>query len=538
MDPFQRTASSREKTVPFMARIATALLVPLLLLASCGGQEPESVESVRAAPVEKVLKIAVPNDPGPLDPSGMHFSVPAASMVYDTLVTIAQDGSVVPNLAESWSRSGDGMVWTFSLRPNLRFHDGSPCTADAVVFSLTRSNLHFANRFMDVKIDRVECVDEHTLTVTLKEPFAPFLRYLTLPYLSSILSPNCVNPAGSPAGEWQHPIGTGPFKLKTWTKRHEMVLEKNPDYWLKSPRLDGIVLKVIPDPESRLLALEAGEIDLLYFNWDFHGAVNVLPAQKMKRLERFKQVSDAGSVTKILQMNTIKYPLNRRELRTRIAHVMERSELADLVGAQTAPADAGLFPPWMNQLFGLTPLSYRHDPDETVPLKATENYGPVTFIVNALMPGDRLVAEYLQDKLASTGIEIRIRRIEDSLYWKAIREKDYDLAFNVTLGIHYDPYGTFRFGLDNNGHAKPAYLDDPAIRSRVAALFKTMDPGEQKQLIASIYSAVYEEVACIPLLYEKQFAIMSPSVQGFSFGAHGVNIPWWKIDLAAKGRSQ
>jgi len=476
----------------------------------------------------KILTIGIPEAPGLLDPHDFHSSIIASTMVFDTLVTVAHDGSIIPKLAEKWNQSVDGKVWTFTLRPYLHFHDGTPCNADSVVFSLNRFNKRFKNRFMDIGIERVEKKDKRTVQIVLKEKFGPFLQYLSLPYISSIISPTSVEPKGDIQGRWIRPIGTGPFKFSKYIKGRKLILYRNANYWLKKPCLDRIILNVIPDPQSRVFALQAGEIDLIYFNWDFHGAMNL---SFPERLKRFKILSGPGSITKILQMNSYRKPFSEIKARLALAYAINHTELAELLGEQVSPANSGFFPLWMTEKFDLKPMVYPYDLKKAVHLTHGIEFSPIIFLVNSQFPGDRLIAEYLQSKLQNLGFDIKIQRLESSLYWQAIKNKEFDLALNVTLGVHYDPFGTFSFGLEKRKDRDPAYLYDPEISKNVKNLYQAIDRNIQGELIKKIYYAMYRKVVCIPLLYEKQYSIMSSQVEGFTFGAYGSSIPWYNIHL-------
>ena len=192
----------------------------------------------------------------------------AAAAIFDTLTTLDDKGQPQPKLALSWTHSDDFKTWTFKLRPGVKFHDGTPFNAEAVKANFDRQK-DPANKcrcaFYIAYIHDVQAPDELTVVYNLNDPA------VNLPALMTIQSSN--NVVQSPTA-WKtkgddynrNPVGTGPYILKSWTAGDRMVLEKNPDYWNKGhPYLDRIVLKPLPDAQSRFASLQSGEADII---WD------------------------------------------------------------------------------------------------------------------------------------------------------------------------------------------------------------------------------------------------------------------------------
>ena len=199
--------------------------------------------------------------------------------VYDGLVRYkGATTDVEAALAQEWDVSADGRVWTFYVRRNVKFHDGAPFDAKAVVWNFERwwktSHPQHDNQvkagqtfeywegqfggFDDKSIvSKVEAVDSHTVRVTMKQPQAPFLSNLAI-FSFGIASPKAVEKWGTEYGK--HPVGTGAFKFVEWKPNQEVVLEANPDYWGVKPKVKRVVVRNIKDNSQRLAALKAGEI--------------------------------------------------------------------------------------------------------------------------------------------------------------------------------------------------------------------------------------------------------------------------------------
>jgi ABC-type transport system substrate-binding protein len=200
------------------------------------------------------------------DPATGRFAetgVQYARTVFDPLTIIAADGSVQPYLAQAITPNSDYTVWTITARPNVRFHDGTPCDAAAIAGSLN----HFKNNLLGVTFTAVKDItatSSDTVTVTLKQPWVPFPAYLAGGIGGQpgyIASPSMIaDPKGS-----ERPVGTGPFKFKEWVPNDHFTAERNPDYWRKGlPHLDAVTYRPITDAQQRANALQAGNIDIMH----------------------------------------------------------------------------------------------------------------------------------------------------------------------------------------------------------------------------------------------------------------------------------
>ncbi|RLG85314.1 MAG: hypothetical protein DRO39_05905, partial [Thermoprotei archaeon] len=216
-------------------------------------------------PEENVFRIAFPSDILTLNPfmAVDLRSLWIINLVYDPLLRLDKNLKVVPWLATSWEVSPDGKVWTFKLRRGVKWHDGKPFTADDVVFTFIEGMKQETSRFIGLKdiIDRVEKVDDYTVRFVLKKPYAFFLVDLASGYYY-IVPKHLVE--GKDLKKWanEYPIGTGPFRFVKRVVGEYIVLEKNPDFWIKGvPKITKVIMKVIPDAQSRFLAIKTGEVD-------------------------------------------------------------------------------------------------------------------------------------------------------------------------------------------------------------------------------------------------------------------------------------
>src|SRR4051794_27628805 len=183
--------------------------------------------------------------------------------LYDRLVKLSPDGKKVePELATAWTIAPDGLTADFTLRDGVKFSDGSPLTAEDVVFSLSRAiDQKGSWGFLFQPVKSVAKVNDKTVRLTMCEPFAPLLPALST-FAASIYQKANFEKQGDEAGE--HPLGTGAFMLDHWDKGQQVVLKRNPNYWQEGkPYLDEGIFRTVGDDNARALQLASGEVQLI-----------------------------------------------------------------------------------------------------------------------------------------------------------------------------------------------------------------------------------------------------------------------------------
>ena len=260
-------------------------------------------------------------DAGTLDPRLTRDSTASrtADLIYSGLVHITPALEPVPDLAESWENP-DPTTFIFKLRPNLTFSDGSPLTAEDVVYTFTtlvNPDFNAPQRALYSPISAVEAVDPQTVKFTLSAPYAPLLSYLDMGIVSKALAEGGTDIA-------LNPVGAGPMKLVSWNRGSEIVLEANESYWRGAPEIENVTFKIIGDNSARAQAFEAGDLDVIQ---------SPLSPQDIERLsadDRFGNVITAGLGINYLNFNT-KDPL--------LADPKMRQAFAKLVDQETIVND-------------------------------------------------------------------------------------------------------------------------------------------------------------------------------------------------------
>ena len=269
----------------------------------------------------------------------------AQSMLYDTLVSITDDG-YEGCLAESWTISEDGRIYTFKIREGVTFSDGAVCDANAILANfnaiIENKERHTWLEMMNLLVG-VSAPDENTFVIELSEPYYPMLTELGCIRPFAMISPNCMINGSTKDGVNGY-IGTGPYVLTDFVTDEYAVFERNENYWGELPAIEKITVKVIPDNQTRIMALESGEIDLIF-------GKNMLDADAISQYvdsEKFSVSLSEPTSTRHIVLNTtndilsdttvrqaLQYATNRQAISDGIFYGLE--EPADTLYAKTVP---------------------------------------------------------------------------------------------------------------------------------------------------------------------------------------------------------
>ena len=269
---------------------------------------------------------ALGSDPAGLNPN-ITVGVPdvfTGCILYDGLVRFAEGFRIVPSLAKSWTISPDALTYTFQLN-KASWHDGKPLTSEDVKFTLLEVSSKYGSKFSapGSAIKEILTPDPQTVVIRLSKPFGPFLFSLACEQNAAILPAHIFrgtdvlkNPA-----TLTKPVGSGPFMLQEWVRGSQLTFVKNPNYWAKGePFLDRLVVKIMPDPGARILALQAGEVDYIDQYYFPISAFKVFEKNPKFSLKEVNYPSDD-----IIILNTRKPPLNNVKVRQALMIALDRN---------------------------------------------------------------------------------------------------------------------------------------------------------------------------------------------------------------------
>ncbi|MSP88379.1 MAG: ABC transporter substrate-binding protein [Alphaproteobacteria bacterium] len=388
------------------------------------------------------------------------------------LTRITADGSIKPALAQSWTVSPNGLVYTFKLHTGVRYHDGSPFSSADVVYSLRRAMDPAAanpGRNLFRAIDKVEAPDPATATITLKYPFA------TLPYVlaigdSSIVSEKTV------ANNRTNPVGTGPFKFSRWVKGDRVELIKADTYRDKDKiKLNRTVFRFIPDPNAVVNALLAGDLDA------FPLGVPAEAIAQFKKDKRFKVSIGMTEGETILAINNAKKPFDDLRVRRALSLAVDRHAIIDGVMSGYGAPIGSHFSPLHPAYIDLTGV-YPHDPAKAKALLAEAGH-PNGFQVTLRLPPPQYArkgGEVIAAQLAKVGIQAKLEPLEWAQWLdQVLARKDYDLTIiSHTEALDYDRYGRDNYYWNYAGNKDVAAMVERADRE--------INPAERNGILQEI----------------------------------------------------
>ena len=420
------------------------------------------------------------------------------SNVFEGLTRFAEDGSIVPGLAESWTVSPDGRVYTFTLRSGVRFHDGTAMDADDVKFSLDRArgaDSTNAQKALFAGIEGVEAAAPGTVVVTLREADGRFAFNMAWG--------DAVIVAEESVGSIRTaPVGTGPFTVERWRKGDRIVLRRNPGYWGEPPALAEVVFRFIADPNAAHAALMAGDIDA-FPSYPAPETVSAFEADP-----RFKVVAGSTEGETILAINNGAAPFDDARVRAAVAHALDRRAIIDGAMFGYGTPIGTHFAPHHPDYEDLTGLS-GHDPERARALLAEAGLADGFETTLKLPPPSyaRRGGEIIQAQLAEVGISARIETLEWAQWLEQVfRGKDYGL----TVISHTEPF-------DIGIYARPDYYfqyDNPEFRKLVAELGRSSDAGRRRALSRSAQRMIAEDHVNGFLFQLPQIGVLDARVEG------------------------
>jgi peptide/nickel transport system substrate-binding protein len=509
----------------------TIVLLALVLF-SCGGKQDNRQTLVFTRGSDSVgLDPALEND-------GESFKV--CDNIYETLVTYESESTaVVPQLARSWDVSTDQLTWTFHLRTDVRFHDGTPFNAQAMLFSLGRqfyedhpnhkvdgAYKYWKDMGMDEVVADMRAPDDSTFVFQLKRANAPFLSTLAMNFCAAV-SPAAVEKYGR--DYFKNPVGTGPFRFVEWRKDERIVLESNSDYWDGEPQLKRLIFKPVQEASVRFLELQKGTVQ---------GMDNLSPEyiSQIRANPELQLLTQPGMNIGYLAMNMDKPPYDNILVRHAINHAINKKALVDNFYQGMAIAAKNPIPP---TLWGYNDdiEAYPYDPQKARELLEQAGYANgfdaelwAMPVPRPYMPQPDKIAQALQADLEKVGIRARIVQWEWGTYLDKVFEGEHEMALLGWTGDNGDPDNFLYVLLDKMAAVKPAQniafyrsdeLHEILVQARTSA-----DPKEREQLYHQAQVIIHRDAPWVPLVHATQTAAFRREVTGFKL--HPTGSKWFR----------
>jgi peptide/nickel transport system substrate-binding protein len=507
--------------------LTTVTMLTILAVVATGGA---------AAPSGKTLVVAIARmDIRTLDPHRQYEISPPQIMraAYETLVTPGDRGRSLtrlePLLAEAYTISPDGKMYTFKLRRGVRFHTGGFMTAADVVFSYRRlANLKDNPAWLQSDhVERVEAVDDATVRITLKEPNAAFLSILTSPNFAVVDAKAVAAHGGTDAAgadktdkatDWldQNSAGTGPFILRRWTRGVEVVLERNQAYWRQPSTLGRIVIRDIPDPATQLGQIERGEVAI----------AQSLDADLIARFRRSGrgQVVEGNTLDMTyLALTTsvsISSALAERRVRQAVAYAIDYDGIINGLMRGAAVQIPSIIPVG---LLGAEPaLALKRDVARAKTLLQEAGY-PNGFSVKLVYPARVLVgglsaetlATKLQADLAQIGVNVQLEPRE-TVAWRAdFRAGKLAMTIADWTPDFADAHGwAIPFAVPGASAARRVYYENARAGALATEAGRVTDPARRAELYRNLQRILINDAAYVGLIQPKVHLAVSASTSG------------------------
>ena len=463
----------------------------------------------------------------------------AQEMLYETLVNITADG-YEGCLAESWEISEDGKIYTFKIREGVKFSDGEVCDAYAIKANfdaiIENKERHTWLEMMNLLVG-VSAPDEHTFVIELSEPYYPMLTELGVTRPFAMISPKAMKDGSTKDGVESY-IGTGPYVLTEVVTDEYAIFEANENYWGKQPEIKKITVKVIPDNQTRILALEKGEIDLIF-------GKNMIDADAVNKYinsEDFEVALSDPTSTRHIVLNTTNDILSDTTVRQALQHATNREAISQgIFYGLEAPADTlySKTTPYCD--IDLEPYAY----DETVAAKMLEEAGwimgtngvrqkegkelSLTLLYNSDSVTEKSIAEYLQSEYQKIGIRLAITGEEEQSYRDNMKAGHFDMVFNICWGTPYDPQSSLaamRAPVYGDYAAQLGLHDKAEIDAAISEILVSTDEAKRQELYTFVLTRLHEDAVYIPLTYECNKAIYNADLEGVSFTQTQYEVPF------------
>jgi peptide/nickel transport system substrate-binding protein len=545
-----------EMKIKRIALLGLTLLMALaILLSSCGGSTPEApAPATEAANGPEALETAPATEPaapteetlaaGPLGitenvathviPAAMPAMDPDLMLtqdhvlgmqMYETLTYWTPDG-LQPKLATSWESNPEGTEWTFHLREGVTFHDGTPFTADAVLFSLQRTiDTGLMWYYLDV-LDEFEVVDDYTFVIRTVEP-SNMPTIVSAGYGMFIVNPNIVD---KPEGWFEegHDAGTGPYTIVDYEPGTRWVLDAYPDYWggWEEGQFTKVVMQLVEDETVREQMIRSGDADMTsYIPWDAHASIvesgDVLidaPLQYSNLLMMFHVTKPPLDDLLVRQALSYSYPYEDAQA---FAYGGKGSIALGLAPAEMwdAPADMKIYSTDLDRARALL--------DEAGVAEGTE----LQFAYGTGDANTQLIAQLWQAELAKVGIDLKLNEISNTAWWDAAYNPDneyhimqtdwapgYASAFEFGILLH----STYTFN-PAMGYANEAY-DSLLMQARA---MEGLDAAEANQLYAQAFQMLYDDAAAVFSLDTPYDFVYRSDISGFQSNPNYYDMVIW-----------
>lgn len=536
-----------KKITRFVAFLLAAMMA--FSMAGCGSEETEPTQpkdrttaqagaedgttAADGKTTDEELVLAMPIDIG--TGNGHDYSSPmyVQDWLYDPL-TKWEDNQVKPGLAESWDISEDGTEYTFHLRKNVKFTDGTDWDAEICKKNMDAVLLHQADHsWLETlnKITDVEIVDDMSVKVTISSPYYPLLQELSLVRPMTFMAEAAFPESGDTYEDGiEAAIGTGKLKLIEHVPEQYAVFERNDDYWGETVKFKTVRVEVIPDMNTQVAALKSGEIDMIF---DIRGAMTADAFMELQSAG-FKTDVSGPCATLALAMNSKSGPTADLNVRLAMEHAVDKHAIVEGVYYGLYPVTETLFDPSLPYCDIDWP-TYDYDPDKAVTLLEESGWvlnegerfrtkdGQTLTVEFYYVSTDnvcRTLGEALQSMFAKVGIELVIIGEEGTSFGARQTDGTFHMVVSTTWGNQYDPHSmvaSYREPSHADFRAQEGMPNKAELDQWVTDVLVETDEEARQQLYTDIFTEITNQAIYLPICSTAVMVACENDIEGITF---------------------
>ncbi|QSZ26790.1 ABC transporter substrate-binding protein [Aceticella autotrophica] len=513
----------------YLRQIVSFLVIIMLFAGSagCGRQQREGQLS------KKELVVGVGSD-GYSQRNSKLGIYPLNANICEPLIRLTPEYQLEPLLATKWEYKGNN-TWRFYLRKGIKFHNGKDFNASAVKYTLEKGILSSEKSMLKIKEDAVKIIDDYTVDIVTTEPNMRVPEILALPTIAICIKEN---------EDIQKPIGTGPFRFVRYEQDKELVVERNPNYWGEPAKVNKIVFKFIPDHNSRLLALQAGEIDV----------ITEIPREMIGQLKTTQGIQvlrgKTGAYVALYLMVNGKQPydiLQDKRIRQAIGWAIDREAIIQKVWEDNAVSSQTIIPPDILREFKGLVNGFTYNPERAKNLLEQAGWKPGPDGVR-IKDGRRLeltlvsgfpsasvlkpLPEILQQQLKGVGIAVKVVEVADrGLYSDKLKKGEGDLWLERGSQNDGDPTFLPQLLFYSRGYYEEnynkAFWPGEKFDRLLEEARNTPDIRESARLTAeAMHVLIDEETTAVPLASLYTIYAAKKKIKGLTPHPSGINTRW------------
>lgn len=511
--------------------------VLVVVLAGCGSSTEKGTD-------DNQIVYGSTKDIRDINPHLYSGEMAAQNMVFESLVMNTEDG-VEPWLAESWDISDDGLEYTFQLREDVTFTDGENFNADAVkqnMDAIMDNEKRHAWLDMVNEIEENVVVDEYTYKLVLKHPYYPTLTELALTRPFRFISPKAFEDGTTKDGVSNY-AGTGPWVLSEHKEEQSALFTANEDYWGEKPKVDSVKWKVLPDHQTILLALEKGEIDLIFGS-----------DGDMIDLDSFKALEDQGKyitemsdpiASRAILLNSDRPITKDVRVREALQYVVDKQSIADgVLNGSESVAHTLLSPTVPYSDVDLEERTY--DPEQAATLLEEAGWKleddeyrykdgellELSIYFNSDNAQEKTISEYMQNDFKNIGVQLNIIGEQKQAFLDRQKSGEFDLQYSLSWGTPYDPQSyvsSWRIPAHGDYQAQIGLDRKEWLDETITALMIESEEENRENMYEEILHYIHDESVYIPLTYSRTKAVHLPELKGVTFNPSQYEVPFEKM---------